>query len=423
MRTLRLLALTVALNASLLPSRAAGQASFATLYKFDTLANGEGPMGVVAAGGALYGATQTGGRGPGTYGVGTIFELDPPGPAERSAGGGWTEKVLYSFTGENGDGTYPYASPVFGAHGALYGTTSTGGTVGYGTAFELRPPAARGGAWTETVLHSFTFQNGDGAGPSATLVFGEDGAIYGTTFYGGASGYGIVFELRPPAAPGTAWAERVLYSFTAGGDGGNPGGLAMGPNGVLYGTTLVGGAMDAGTVFELLPPATPGGAWTETVLHSFIGDADGVYPVDPPVVTSDGTLYGSTTGTIDIDGYPGLHGLSTVFALTPEPGGNWSKTLLATFGYGDGEGVCSTLIERNGTIYGASGKFHGGEFFELQPPAAPGGRWTKTILHTFPEGSTPTGRIVMDESGAIYGATIDLSQTNTLAGTVYRIRP
>jgi uncharacterized repeat protein (TIGR03803 family) len=421
MRTLRLLTWTVALGASFLTPRAIGQASFATLYKFDTLANGEGPMGLVASDGAIYGTTRNGGDGGGTYGAGTVFVLKPPRPGGGGSKRTWTESVLHSFPLDGLDGSLPFAGPVFGMQGELYGTTVGGGTTGYGTVFEMWPPTVSGGAWTETVLHSFAW-SGDGNQPLAGPVLGKDGAIYGTTSAGGSSGNGTVFELRPPAATGGAWTEQVLYSFTGGGDGGYPEGLAMGANGVLYGTTLVGGAMDAGTVFELLPPATPSGPWTETVLHSFIGDADGVYPVAPPVVASDGTLYGSTTGTIDIDGYPGLHGLSTVFALTPEPSGNWSKTLLATFGYGDGEGVCSTLIERNGTIYGASGKFHGGEFFELQPPAAPGGRWTKTILHTFPEGSTPTGRIV-DESGAIYGATIDLSQTNTLAGTVYRIRP
>jgi hypothetical protein len=177
----------------------------------------------------------------------------------------------------------------------------------------------------------------------------------------------------------------------------------------------------------LEPPATPGGAWTEAVLHSFTGGVDGSYPAAPPVVTADGTLYGSTTGTVDPGGYPGVSGLSEVFQLTPlgsesaPPDGAWNKTLLAAFGYGNLQGMAASLILRGGAIYGAAATPSGGEVFELQKPAAAGGPWTKMVLHTFKDRGTPTGTLVMDKSGAIYGVTIDLSQP-TLGGTVYRKR-
>jgi uncharacterized repeat protein (TIGR03803 family) len=335
---------------------------------------------------------------------------------------------LHSFPNQNGvDGTTPLASLVVGPGGNLYGTTAGGGAFDQGTVFELRPPVTPGGAWAEAVLYSFSGQDGDGAEPSAGLVMGQDGAIYGTTFYGGLYGWGAVFELQPAGTggspPGSTWTEAVLYSFTGGGDGAWAEGLAMSAEGVLYGTTFLGGALGAGTVFELLPPATPGGVWTETVLHSFMGGADGVYPVAPPVIAGGGSLYGSTTGTAEIDGYPGTFGLSTVFELAPPsaPGGSWNKTLLAAVGDGD-DGVGSTLIVRDGAVYGATGDKVGGEVFELQKPASPGGSWTMILLHRFTDGSTPIGRLVMDKNGAIYGATVK-QFNHRLAGTVYRIEP
>jgi uncharacterized repeat protein (TIGR03803 family) len=135
--------------------------------------------------GALYGTTF----GGGAWGYGTVFELIPP----PTAGGVWKEKALYSFTGQNGDGIGPYSGVIIGTDGALYGATSGGGTANYGTVFELRPNG--GGAWTETILHSFTGQNGDGAYPEAGLIFGASGVLYGTTYGGGTAGDGTVFRL------------------------------------------------------------------------------------------------------------------------------------------------------------------------------------------------------------------------------------
>jgi hypothetical protein len=120
--------------------------------------------------------------------------------------------VLYSFTGQNGDGAYPFGPVVLGKNGVLYGTTEFGGSFGCysfygvsgcGTVFQLTPPATPGGAWTETVLHQFTGQNGDGALPEAPLALGSNGQLYGTTLYGGAggngglTGNGAVFVVKP----------------------------------------------------------------------------------------------------------------------------------------------------------------------------------------------------------------------------------
>ena len=100
-------------------------------------------------------------------------------------------------------------------------------------------------------------------------MIGACGVLYGTTWLDG-SGSGTVFQLTPPASPGGAWTETTLYSFTGGSDGGNPvASLVIGDGGVLYGTSSGGGASNAGTVFALKPPTSAGGSWTETVLYSF----------------------------------------------------------------------------------------------------------------------------------------------------------
>ena len=101
--------------------------------------------------------------------------------------------MLHSFAGGS-DGAFADAGVAIGG-GVLYGTTYNGGTSGLGTVFSLTPPTVSGGPWTEKVLHSFT-GGGDGANPEATVaIYG--GTLYGTTFYGGSSGNGTVFSLAP----------------------------------------------------------------------------------------------------------------------------------------------------------------------------------------------------------------------------------
>jgi uncharacterized repeat protein (TIGR03803 family) len=418
MRTLRFLAYAAALGASLSVPRADAQSSFTTLYTFETSVSGGLPNGIVGADRVLYGTTGYGGA----YGAGTVFELRPPAAAD----GTWSETTLYSFTGQNGDGASPLASPVGDAGGALYGTTGGGGAYGFGTVFKLQPPAAAGGNWSETVLYSFTGQNGDGSSPSASPVLGPGGAIYGTTYFGGAHGFGTIFDLQPPAAAGGGWNERVLYSFTGDfGDGANPLGLTMSAEGVLYGGTLDDFGGHAGTIFELRPPGPSGAAWTETVVHHFTGGGDGCYPYAPPVVAADGVLYGSTFGTIMTPiGYPGVFGLGVVFALTPPaaPGGKWADAALADLGEGEGWGPDSTLVARDGTIYGTASTRWGGVAFELIQPAVAGGPWTKVVLHSFTDGSAPSGGLAVGENGTLYGVTINPAQP-TVGGTVYEIRP
>ncbi|MGH6869425.1 MAG: choice-of-anchor tandem repeat GloVer-containing protein, partial [Methylocella sp.] len=159
----------------------------------------------------------------------------------------------YSFKGGT-DGGRPTAGLIFGAHGALFGTANYLGFVG--TVFKLKPPAPGQTLWTEKVLYT-SMGGTDGARLDAGLIFDADGALYSTTFLGGTSGGGTVFKLTPPAAGKTQWTETVLYSFT-GLDGLEPAAaLIFNSNGALFGTTFAGGndghggALNGGTVFKL----------------------------------------------------------------------------------------------------------------------------------------------------------------------------
>ena len=145
--------------------------------------------------------------------------------------------------------------------GNFYGTTLYGGNdpSGAGTVFELTP-STPAGEWTESVLWNFG-DDADGAGLNAGLIIDTSGNLYGTTSGGGTSGAnGTVFELTPPSTSGGAWTESVLWNFGNGTDGTIPvAGLIMDASGNLYGTTDSGGMYNGGTVFELMPPSTVGG--------------------------------------------------------------------------------------------------------------------------------------------------------------------
>ena len=135
---------------------------------------------------------------------------------------------------------------IFDHAGSLYGTTQFGGArnaLDSGTVFRL----SAGG--DESLLHSFTGGK-DGSVPQAGVVLDRAGALYGTTFAGGDSGEGVVFKLTRQADG--SYIESVLHSFTGGSDGGGPrGGLLLGADGALYGTTSVGGRSNQGVVFRL----------------------------------------------------------------------------------------------------------------------------------------------------------------------------
>jgi len=259
------------------------------LHGFGGGDDGLDPYGGVVFGpdGGLYGTTSLGGVPGGCdgRGCGTVFSVRPSAAACKTALCPWTETVLHRFS-EGSDGTNPISDLIFDQTGNLYGTTNFGGAYGQGTVFELVPSQS---GWTENVLYSFTGSS-DGSQPWAGLIFDNLGNLYGTTFTGGTYNAGTVFQLTPS---GSGWIENVLYSFQEGNDGAGPaGGLIFDSAGNLYGTASVGGAGNGGTAFQLTP-SKGAGPWTFTLVYVFSGD-NYYGPAGTLVMDAAGNLYGTT---------------------------------------------------------------------------------------------------------------------------------
>ncbi len=213
-------------------------------------------------------------------------------------------------------------------------------------------------------------------------------------------------------------AEEVLYNFNMQGGTNPQGGLIFDGSGNLYGTTLAGGSMNCGTVFELTPKANGGSV--EQVLFNFKGqnDNDSCHPIGSLIFDSAGNLYGVTAGL----------GYGTVFELTPDGQGGWTEQLLHNFmhDFHDGENPTGGLImDAAGNLYGTTaygGSDESGTVFELTPQA--GGGWTETIVHQFMgnDGQNPSGSLVFDAKGNLYGTTI-LGGFGAGLGTVFELNP
>ena len=327
--------------------------------------------------GNLYGSTAFGGPSKNcNNGCGTVFKLTHPAAGKTA----WTATTLFAFN--DADGSLPAGRLILDAAGNLYGTTQTGGKLGYGTVFRLTPPVAGKTAWTQTVL--FAFSNTNGADPRAGLVADKAGNLYGTTSYGGnvnacpattglGAGCGVVFALTPPAKGKTAWTETTVFSLNAT-MGNNPlAGLTLDAKGNLYGTTFGTAAGKGSTVFELTPPAAGKTAWKETVLASFKG-TNGSFADGTLIFDKAGSLYGVTGGggSTTCRG-----GCGTVFKLTPPAAGKtvWAETLLYKFVATAGDTnppfpQGSLLFDKAGNLYGeteSGGADFSGAVFKLTP--------------------------------------------------------
>jgi uncharacterized repeat protein (TIGR03803 family) len=302
--------------------------------------------GLINSGGFLFGTANQGDA----YKKGNVFIL-------YNTGTGWVHGTVWAFGGTSGDGTHPAGDLVADSSGNIYGTTAAGGANGGGTVFELSENSF---TWTETILHSFSNGTGtDGYQPASGLVMDSSGNIYGTTMGGGVNENGVVFQLTKS---GDTWNENILHAFTGNSDGATPfGGLILGSDGTLYGTTDGGGNNNHGVVFSL---SQSGGVWTENVLHFFNG-SDGDGPLSTLTWGStENTIYGTTAygGTCADNG--------TAFEMT-NSGGTWTLTTLHTFCGTDGGYVSSQpILDKSGNLYGTTwdgGTYNYGTAWEITP--------------------------------------------------------
>jgi len=329
------------------------------LYSFGGSHGAKPAASLINVDGVLYGTTQNGG----TNGLGTVFKITTSG----------MESVVHNFGGA-GDGDVPTAS-LLDINGVLYGTTTGGGAHNDGTVFKITPSG------TESVIYSFA-GGSDGVGPSANLT-DVDGVLYGTTLSGGANGNGgTVFRIT------TSGMETVLHSFGGGRDGANPTAGLTNVDGVLYGTTEIGGANGVGTVFKI----TVSGA--ETVLHSF-GDGTGKEPLGG-LTNVNGVLYGTTEGG-------GTNDCGTVFKITT----SGVESVIYRFASGsDGCGPEAALIEVNGALYGttyAGGDSSGtGTVFKITTSGL------ENVLYHFEGGTAGENPAagVTNLNGVLYGTTV-----------------
>ena len=315
------------------------------------------------------------------------------------------ERVLYSLNGVT-DGASPEAALFMDAQGNFYGTNEVGGSngcgnSGCGTVFKLSPQGK------ETTLHVFT--GDDGAFPIAELTADSAGNLYGTTYNGGAYVAGTVFKVTPKGK------TTVLYSFAGGGDGANPfAGLVADDSGNFYGTTTSGGTYGNGTVFKITPRGK------ETVVYSFAGGSDGVYPIGTLLRDTAGNLYGTATnGGIDCDGSG--FGCGIVFKLTPRG----KETVLYRFEGGDhgADPAAGLVMDQAGTLYGTTNNGGSdcdcGTVFKLTPTGK------QTALHVFTGGSdggNAKSRLVMDATGNLYGTAVS-GGGDCGCGVVFRMTP
>ena len=362
------------------------------------------------AAGNLYGTTENGGSGCGSgqgCGGGVVFKVNKAGK----------ETVLYNFCSASGctDGAQPTGGLIEDAKGNLYGTTSGGGSSGYGTVFELSKDG------TEMVLYSFAGGPSDGQWPEAELLMDAAGNLYSTTSAGGATrcegyGCGTVFKLD------TNGKETVLYSFTGGTDGGYPsGGLVRDKLGNLYGVTWQGGDYcfeneDCGVLYKLSKSGTL------TVLQRFTYEGktnEGCFPYGTPVMDQAGNLYGTTEAC-------GSYTAGVVWKVTQKG----AETVLHNFTASDGAGPLSGVImDAKGSLYGdtqVGGASNFGTVYKLDKNGA------LAVLHNFdgPDGERPAGDVIRDAKGNLYGTTQAGGSSSVVdgcggvaCGTVWKLTP
>lgn len=312
-----------------------------------------------------------------------------------------TFSVVYAYTGHNSS-AHAIGGLIMDHHGNLYGTTAWGGPDAPGTVYQLKRTGS-GFVYNELF---YVGEGADGDFPWDAPTFGPNGSLYATMNGGGTSGEGTIVNLQPPAefcrSVSCPWNATDLYNFKRASDGGNPqSGVVFDSHGNMYGAVVNGGS-GYGVVYEMTPS---GDGWAYKVIYTFTGGADGANPDSPLIFDSAGNLYGAAMsgGSHGCGGF----GCGTIFKLSPS-GSGWTETTIYSFKDGsDGSAPSGTLVtDSAGNIYGATAGSDanlGGTVFELTPS---GGNWTFTLIYDLPgSGAGPFGGVARDSAGNLYGAT------------------
>ena len=349
---------------------------------------------------------------------------------------------LHDFTGP--DGSFPNAGVFRDSAGNLYGTTYSGGALGFGTVFKIDTNN------NETVLYSFAGGT-DGANPIAPVLRDSAGNLYGTTPTGGSPvcQCGTVFKVS------SSGKETVLYRFRGGTDGATPtAGLVRDSAGNLYGTTSTGGTYNNGTVFKVNASSK------ESVLYSFTGGSDGGTPSFGLIRDTAGDLYGTTAAGGDGGGgvvykldtnnnetvlsqlsFPGLAGTASdlifcrtgadVCGVLSQGGATYevnrktgdSTVLGETYGYSGG------LEPLGGVVQDAAGNLYGtmsccGQDFGVIFKISTKGKYSVAYnFQGYADGGYPQGDLIIDAAGNIYGTTPYFGDVNCGCGSVYKFAP
>jgi uncharacterized repeat protein (TIGR03803 family) len=371
-----------------LASSVFAQTTLITLHQFGGSAEHDGGYSyapvVQDSAGNLYGTTA----GGGDFNNGAVFRIDPSG----------AETILYSFTG-GADGGGPHSGLLLNAGGNLYGITGEGGLLGsgagQGVVFKLEPNGV------ETVVHALT--TAEGSGSASGLITDPSGNFYGTTEAGGAYNQGVVFKVDKLGN------YSVLHSFgkrgTADGSA-SYAGLVRDTTGNLYGTTLSGGRYGSGTVFKI------DASGNESVLYSFRGGSDGLFPSSSLLLDRAGNLYGTTDAG-------GADNLGTVFKVSTN--GKAEKILHSFGSSGDGASPFVGMVKDSaGNFYGVTdggGAFRHGTVFRID------GSGNETVLYSFAgngDGARPEAPLMRDAAGNLFGTTLDRGSGHD-AGTVFEL--
>jgi uncharacterized repeat protein (TIGR03803 family) len=347
---------------------ATDETGFSVVTSFDSATTGGNPFAglTLGADGALYGTTSRGGIG----GYGTVFKVNTDGTGFF---------VLKNFDYSTTGGYLYWGGLIQGTDGALYGTASQGGIGGGGTVFKLN---TNGTGFT--VLKNFDDYAATGLNLYSGLMQGADGALYGTTYYGGSLDAGTLFKLN---TDGTGFGILVNFDGSTTGGYNEGGGLVQATDGTIFGTALQGGSNGQGTVYKLNPDGTDFGAQ-----FNFEGSTSGAYPFGRLIRGTDSFLYGTTLQGGDV-------GFGTVFRIITGNVPPVAKCKDVTVSAG-----CGTTA--NASIDDGSFDPNGNTITLVQTPAGP-----------YPVGQTTVTLTVTDSAGAFDTCESVVTVTSNLFAT------